>query len=132
MGARSPFVFHCRSTTGLQQHEAAAQRGLADAPGVPPTRWPSVRQQGRYTRFTCADTGCVRDDQSGGRVWVFDRPASAELRAGATQISVQYAVVPGGGQLCYLTTDPALIRAVHSWFAAQTADHGAHCVPGLR
>ena len=53
-------------------------------------------------------------------------PGLAELRTGAGQISVRYGPLPDGAQLRYTTEEPALVAALHQWFAAQTSDHGRH------
>ena len=55
-----------------------------------------------------------------------DMPGVAELRAGAADISIRYEQVTAGARLRYETDDPALVAAIHRWFDAQTADHGAH------
>ena len=51
-------------------------------------------------------------------------PGIAELRLGASRIRVTYAAIPAGATLRYATDDPALIAALHRWFAAQRRDHG--------
>jgi hypothetical protein len=53
-------------------------------------------------------------------------PGLAALRAGAEHIDVQYTPLPNGAQIQYTTQDPALIAALHQWFAAQRSDHGHH------
>ena len=55
-----------------------------------------------------------------------DMPGLAELREGAMdgRITVAYAELEDGARLRYTSTDPTLIDAIHSWFAAQTMDHG--------
>lgn len=53
-------------------------------------------------------------------------PGLAELAAGADRLTITYSDLPDGGQIRYTTSDPALIAAVHRWFEAQVADHGAH------
>jgi hypothetical protein len=55
-----------------------------------------------------------------------DMPGLAELKAGARQIDVQYLPLPDGAQIRYTTKDPPLVMAIHHWFMAQRADHGAH------
>lgn len=57
-----------------------------------------------------------------------DMPGLAALRAGAGHIDVQYTPLPNGAQIQYTTKDPALIAALHQWFAAQVSDHGHHAV----
>jgi hypothetical protein len=53
-------------------------------------------------------------------------PGLAALRAGAARITVTYSDIPAGASLTYATNEPALIEALHVWFAAQTSDHGSH------
>ncbi|MEM8531164.1 MAG: aspartate carbamoyltransferase [Chloroflexota bacterium] len=53
-------------------------------------------------------------------------PGLADLEAGAERITVDYAELPDGAQIRYTTADPALIDAIHDWFAAQVSDHGHH------
>ena len=55
-------------------------------------------------------------------------PGLAALQTGAQHIDVQYTALPNGAQLRYSTKDPALVMALHQWFAAQRADHGHHAV----
>ena len=57
-----------------------------------------------------------------------DIPGLAALQAGARQIEIQYTPLPNGAQIQYTTQDPALIAALHQWFAAQRSDHGHHAV----
>ncbi len=51
-------------------------------------------------------------------------PGVAELRQGFRQIQVRFDPVPGGATLHYTTSDPAILAALHRWFAAQRMDHG--------
>jgi hypothetical protein len=53
-----------------------------------------------------------------------DMPGLAELREGAARVDVQYQDLGNGAKLSYATTEETLIRGIHSWFAAQSADHG--------
>jgi len=55
-------------------------------------------------------------------------PGQAALQTGAQHIDVQYTALPNGAQIRYSTKDPALVMALHQWFAAQRADHGHHAV----
>jgi hypothetical protein len=57
-----------------------------------------------------------------------DMPGLAALKAGARHIEMQYTPLPNGAQIRYATQDPALIMALHQWFAAQRSDHGHHAV----
>jgi len=51
-------------------------------------------------------------------------PGVAELRRGFRQIQVRFDPVPGGATLRYIASDPAILAALHRWFAAQRMDHG--------
>jgi len=53
-----------------------------------------------------------------------DMPGLAELREGAARVDVQYKDLDNGARLTYATTEEPLIRGIHSWFDAQTTDHG--------
>jgi hypothetical protein len=57
-----------------------------------------------------------------------DMPGLAALKAGTRHIEMQYTPLPNGAQIRYATQDPALIMAIHQWFAAQLSDHGHHAV----
>lgn len=60
-----------------------------------------------------------------------DMPGLAELRAApAGAIAVTYREVPGGAELGYATDDLRLVDALHRWFDAQLADHGADAMAG--
>jgi hypothetical protein len=55
-------------------------------------------------------------------------PGLAALQAGARHLGIQYAPLPDGAQIRYATQDPALVTALHQWFAAHRSDHGPHAV----
>ena len=55
-------------------------------------------------------------------------PGLAQLRAGASHIAVTYADTGNGASITYASSDPALVAAIHAWFAAQVKDHGAHAM----
>jgi hypothetical protein len=59
-----------------------------------------------------------------------DMPGLAALRGGAARITVTYEDSPAGGRITYVTTDPALVAALHAWFDAQVSDHGPHAEHG--
>jgi len=61
-----------------------------------------------------------------------EMPGLAELQAGAARIDVQYSETPAGAEILYTTEEPALVDALHRWFAAQLADHGDHAAPGMQ
>ncbi len=53
-----------------------------------------------------------------------DMPGLDELEAGAPRVQVTYTDVPAGARITFRSTDPALVAAVHAWFARQNSDHG--------
>jgi hypothetical protein len=55
----------------------------------------------------------------------------SRLRAGASHVTVSYADVDGGGAIHLKSTDPALVRAIYDYFAAQVAgERRAHPLGG--
>jgi len=59
-----------------------------------------------------------------------DMPGVSELTAGAKRIDIAYADTAEGGRIRFITSDPALVRALHRWLAAQVRDHGRHAEGG--
>lgn len=58
-------------------------------------------------------------------------PGLARLEAARPgDIAISYEDVEGGGALTYRTAQPALVSALHAWFAAQLADHGPDAMAG--
>jgi hypothetical protein len=58
-------------------------------------------------------------------------PGLAALKAAPPgAIAIGYRELPDGAELRYRTQDPALVAALHDWFDAQVADHGADAVAG--
>jgi hypothetical protein len=46
------------------------------------------------------------------------------------EISIHYRDLFNGAQIRYATSNPALVPALHQWFDAQLADHGADAMEG--
>jgi hypothetical protein len=59
-----------------------------------------------------------------------DMPGLAELEAGAGDVDIATATVPGGARITYTTDDADLIDALHRWGEAQVLDHGEHAEHG--
>jgi len=59
-----------------------------------------------------------------------DMPGVAALEDAEGSVEVTYAEVDGGAEVTYTTDDPALVTAIHEFFEAQLADHGAHATGG--
>lgn len=58
-------------------------------------------------------------------------PGLSELRAAKPgQITINYRDVDGGAELEYRTSSSAMVAALHKWFDAQVADHGADAMAG--
>lgn len=55
-----------------------------------------------------------------------DMAGLAALESAGSRLHVQYAELPAGARLVYLSDDPAVIAAIHRWFEAQRRDHNAH------
>ena len=53
-------------------------------------------------------------------------PGLATLRARAADIGIRYEEVPAGARIRYTAPDQTVLHALHVWFSAQVADHGAH------
>jgi hypothetical protein len=59
-----------------------------------------------------------------------DMPGLRELEQGHTSIDIRYTELPAGARITYTTTEAPLVKALHSWFDAQVADHGRHAEHG--
>jgi hypothetical protein len=60
-----------------------------------------------------------------------DMPGLAELEAARPgAVTIAYREVAAGAELRYRTRDPRLVGALHAWFDAQLADHGADAMAG--
>ena len=68
-----------------------------------------------------------KSDFSGpARIHGTDMPGMAQLKAAKPgQITIAYREVSAGAELTYQTKTAALVKALHAWFDAQLADHGA-------
>lgn len=52
-------------------------------------------------------------------------PGLSELKAaGPDELQVAYRDLPDGAEVAYHATTPALVDAIHRWFAVQLSDHG--------
>jgi hypothetical protein len=57
-----------------------------------------------------------------------DMAGVKDLEQGAARVSVVYDEIPGGAQVSYTSTEPALVTALHAWFDRQSTDHA---MPGM-
>jgi len=54
-----------------------------------------------------------------------DMPGLAKLTTAGSRLQIVYAATAVGAQIRYTTQNPDTLAALHQWFAAQLADHGA-------
>ncbi len=60
-----------------------------------------------------------------------EMPGLAALKsARAGDVAIDFQDVDGGAALTYRTADARLVAALHAWFDAQLADHGADAMAG--
>ncbi|HVM51938.1 MAG TPA: hypothetical protein VM262_01960 [Acidimicrobiales bacterium] len=59
-----------------------------------------------------------------------DMPGLAVLEANAHTLEITYRVLDDGAEVTYRSRDERTVAALHDWFAAQLADHGAHARQG--
>ena len=55
-----------------------------------------------------------------------EMPGLRVLAANADALAISYRDVSDGGEVTYSSDDPAVVAALHDWFAAQLSDHGSH------
>ena len=115
---RTTHVFTPTASGGVQ---TVVADDAADREQVGLVRAHVREEAARFARGDFADPAAIHGEEM---------PGLAELRAGASRIRVEYEDVPAGGRIRYATTDAALVRALHAWFAAQRSDHGAHAEDG--
>jgi hypothetical protein len=60
------------------------------------------------------------------RIHGTEMPGLAVLRNSAGSLAVEYQARGDGAELTFTSADPAVVAALHDWFAAQTSDHGRH------
>jgi hypothetical protein len=79
------------------------------------------------SHLTAEATRFARGDFSDpAKVHGENMPGLAELRSAWNRLRVTYKKLPAGASLAYASGDPAVVSAVHAWFAAQRSDHAAH------
>ena len=110
--ARTQHVFTNRPDGGVQTVTALDP---ADKRNIELIREHLRKEADRFARGDFADPTAIHGQ---------DMPGLAELKAGAARIRVRYEQLPDGARLRYTTTDPELVEAIHSWFRAQSRDHG--------
>jgi hypothetical protein len=68
----------------------------------------------------------ARDFSAPAHIHGADMPGMAEMKAAKPEdLTVAYRDLDDGAELDYASHSPAMIVAIHRWFDAQLADHGA-------
>lgn len=113
-------IFQKTTTGGLQQVTANDQKNTKQIDLI---RTHLLAETQKFQRG---------DFSSPAKIHGADMPGLAELSEGVAQINIRYVALPAGGEIHYTTSEPNLIAAIHRWFDAQVADHGAHAsIPRL-
>jgi hypothetical protein len=125
-GARvMPFDLDATTHVFTPRDDGGVQRVVADDPrdGSQVERVRS-HLRAEATRFAGGDFG------DPAAIHGRDMPGLDVLSRRADALEVAYDDVAGGGEITYRSADPAVVAALHDWFAAQLADHGAHAEAG--
>jgi hypothetical protein len=111
--AKTHHVFEDLSNGGLQRVTA---NDPADTLQLRLIREHLQQEAARFSRGDFADPLAIHGHTM---------PGVAELRQGFRQIRVQFDPIAGGATIRYIASDPAMLAALHRWFAAQRTDHGS-------
>jgi len=76
-------------------------------------------EEWRFAHGDFSDPAYLHGEDMPGLVTLQEAAASGALR-------VSYQELVNGAQLTFKAEDAAVIEALHAWFEAQVADHGAH------
>ncbi|MBT8488054.1 MAG: aspartate carbamoyltransferase [Gemmatimonadetes bacterium] len=76
-----------------------------------------LEEAARFARGDFHDPAMIHGD---------DMPGLHALVMGFERMTITYADVDGGAEIRYESPDEDLVEAIHAWFGAQLADHGAH------
>lgn len=113
---RTTHIFDDLPDGGLQQVVADDQTDTAQIVLI---RAHLQEEAAKFQRGDFGDPASIHGDAM---------PGLAELRQGYARIEVAYSELSDGAQIRYTTSDPAMVAALHAWFAAQLSDHGGHAV----
>lgn len=113
---RTTHIFEEQSDGGLQQ---VVVDDPADAEQIALIRGHLEEEAAKFQRGDFGDPAAIHGD---------GMPGLAELRESYSKIKVVYTEVPDGAQIRYTAGEPALVSAIHAWFAAQLSDHGGHAM----
>jgi hypothetical protein len=112
-------IFRKTAEGGVQSVVAKRE---ADSRGVALIRWHLKDIRSQFLR---------RNFSAPARIHGPDMPGLVQLEhAEFGAIEVRYRDIAGGAELTYATKAPQLVAALHDWFDAQLADHGADARAG--
>ncbi|MGE5097087.1 MAG: aspartate carbamoyltransferase [Betaproteobacteria bacterium] len=112
--ARTTHYFDDRPDGGVQ---AVTANDPADAKQVALIRAHLAEEAQRFARGEFSDPAAIHGS---------GMPGLATLAKAHDRLRVAYRELPAGASITYASADPAVVEAVHQWFAAQRSDHAAH------
>jgi hypothetical protein len=110
--AKTTHVFAKNATGGVQTVTAIDP---ADTSQIQLIRGHLDEEAAKFSRGDFSDPAAIHGH---------DMPGLAELREGAARVDVRYQDLDDGARLTYTTAEGPLIKGIHSWFDAQSTDHG--------
>ena len=111
---RTTHFFDDRKTGGI---ETVTANDASDAKQIELIRAHLSAEAKRFGRGDFSDPARIHGE---------DMPGLSQLERAGAKLTVTYRNHPAGASLVYASRDPALVSAIHEWFAAQRSDHGAH------
>lgn len=122
---RAVMPFDLDRTTHVFERTAdgGVQRVVSDDDDVEQVRRIREHLQEQASRFAEGDF------HSPERIHGEHMPGLHEMVMGHDRVAIGYRPIDGGGEITYRSEDEGMVEAIHAWFAAQLADHGAHARP---
>jgi hypothetical protein len=125
-GEVMPFSLEATTHVFTKTAEGGIQRVIAKSP--------ADAQQVKLVRehLHAIRAEFLKGDFSGpSHIHGVDMPGLEDLKAAKPgEVAIDYKPVVGGAELTYRTHNPKLVTALHRWFEAQLADHGADAMAG--
>jgi hypothetical protein len=114
---RTTHVFESTGFGGIQQ----VVSDDADAAQVALIREHLLGEAERFARGDFHDPATIHGDDMAGM---------HGLMMAGDRLAITFSEIEGGGQIRYEGSEPEVVDAIHEWFEAQLADHGAHARSG--
>jgi hypothetical protein len=112
--SRTTHVFDDEADGGLQTVTA---NNASDTAQIELIRYHLADEVNRFARGNFADPAWIHGAAM---------PGLTELSRAYPKLKMNYQVLPTGASVKYTSEDPALVAAIHHWFAAQRVEHAAH------